>query len=455
MAPMELAFDKCGETERFAFRKTFMRDPENLTVDIYAAPATELHEKRGELRKMAKQLIDRCEKEKRNMTTDEDGAFKMAMALLEDIALAFRRQDDRAQGEKALLGIHGVQNNNSLEMWQDVATGRSIPVLNKEHRLHDFARAEFGGGIIEARDYFAALVGHKVSPEVRAALSEGSPTAGGYMVPELVAAHVIDLMRAKNTCIAAGAKTIPLPGETVRVCRITSDPVASWVAENNLIPDDTAMAIGAVNFSAKKLTCLVKASTELLQDAGNSGAVIMNAIATAMGGELDRAALFGDGAGEPTGIFNDSDICSYSLGTDGATLHGFEDILNGIKEITAENGPIPTNAIMAPRTLVGYSLLKDGNGLPLQRPDLIKNMAFHDTTKIPVNQVQGGSGEVCSSIILGGFDQLVIGIRLELEIKVLRERYAEYGQVGFLATMRADTATYQPKAFCKVYGIKP
>jgi len=51
--------------------------------------------------------------------------------------------------------------------------------------------------------------------------------------------------------------------------------------------------------------------------------------------------------------------------------------------------------------------------------------------------------------------EMVIGIRLALEIKVLQESYAEYGQVGFLATMRADVATYQPKAFCRVIGIKP
>lgn len=450
----ELAFDKCDEKKQFAFRKVFMREPENLAVNPQSTKAPELHEKRGELRKLAKQLIDRAEKEKRNMTDEESDAFDMCMALLEDVAYTFRKQDGIANAEKSLMGVHGIRNNDTIEMWQDVTTGRSVPVLGKEHRFQDFT--QHSGRIISATDYFAGLAGHRVNDEVRAALSEGNPTAAGYLVPETVSSQVIDLMRAKNTCIQAGAMSLPLAAETVRVCRLVTDPTASWVAENNLIPDDDALTIGAVEFHAKKLTCLVKASTELLADAGNAGTVIMNAIAGAMAGELDRAALFGSGAGqEPLGLYEDPDICEYSLGAAGSTLHGYEDILNGIKAITSANGPIPTVAIMAPRTLVDYSILKDGNGLPLQRPDLIKNLQFLDSTKVPITQVQGGSGAVCSSIILGGFNQMVIGLRSVLEIRVLKERYAEYGQVAFLATMRADVATYQPKAFCRIIGIKP
>lgn len=154
-------------------------------------------------------------------------------------------------------------------------------------------------------------------------------------------------------------------------------------------------------------------------------------------------------------LFNNTDINTYSVGSNGSTLLGYDDLLYGVREIVNVNAPIPASAVMAPRTLVGYSLLKDGNGLPLVKPDLIKKMQFFDTTKVPVNQTQGTSGAVCSSILLGGFNELVIGIRSVLEIQVLNEKFADYGQVGYLATMRADTAVYQPKSFCKITGIKP
>jgi HK97 family phage major capsid protein len=173
-----------------------------------------------------------------------------------------------------------------------------------------------------------------------------------------------------------------------------------------------------------------------------------------MAAELDSACLMGTGVGQPKGIYRNDDICEYSLSADGRTLAGYDDILYGIKEIITVNGPVPNTAIMSPRTLIGYSLLKSGDGKPLERPDLIKNITFFDTSKMPVTEEQGSSGAVCSSIILGGFESLVIGIRSVMEIQVLNERFADYGQVGFLATMRADSAVYQPKAFCKIIGIK-
>jgi HK97 family phage major capsid protein len=173
-----------------------------------------------------------------------------------------------------------------------------------------------------------------------------------------------------------------------------------------------------------------------------------------MAQELDFACLFGDGVGKPLGICNSHDINTYSLGNNGNTLSGYDDLLHGLQKIVTANAPIPNAAIMHPRTLVNYSLLKDGDGLPLVKPDLIKNLQFLDTTKIPVNQVQGTSS-TCSSIIMGTFSELVIGFRQQMEILMLQERYAEYGQLAFLCTLRADSAIYQPTAFCNVVGILP
>lgn len=451
----EPAFNKITDKQKMAFRRSFIKDPDTFQVGNVDIPAAELHSKRSELRKMAKSTIDMSEKENRAMNDNEKDAVDVCIALLSDINDSFEKKEERAHVTTKIMGVTGViHRSDSLELWEDAETGKKIPVLSKENRFQDFYPQHPDHGI-SARDFFAGVAGHRQSSEIRAAMATNFDGKGGYMVPETVAAEVIDLLRSKNVVIQAGAKSIPLPSPSVRVCRITSDPVASWTAENAQIPEDNSMTIGALEFHAKKLTCLIKASRELLQDASNAGNVIMNAIATAMALELDSAALLGDGVQKPLGIANAEGINTYSLGDNGSTLHGFDDILYGVREIVNVNGPIPKTAIMAPRTLVGYSILKDGNGLPLVRPELIKGMQFLDTTKISTDQVQGTSGTVCSSIILGSFEHFVIGIRAHLEIQVLQERYADQGQVGFIATMRADTATYQPKAFCKIIGIKP
>ena len=445
------ALDRASTQQIEAFRRLFLKDAESLCISFNDEPVETLHSKRSELRKLAKGILDNTSKEKRALTSDEKDAFDLISYIHEDIQYGFDLRSMKDQATRSINGVTGI-STRSLETWQDVTTGKAVPVLGKDHLFRDHFNRN--GNNVSARDYFSAIAGNTVSPEVRTALSTGNDTSGGFLVPEYIAAELIDLMRAKSVISQTDCRTIPLPAQTCRVCRITSDPEASWVGENNLIPEDSSMEIGALDFHAKKLTCLIKASTELLQDASNAGTTIMNAMATAMATSLDSAALMGTGAGEPLGIFNAEGINVYSLGDNGNELSGYDDLLYGVREIINANGPVPATAIMSPRTLIGYSLLKDGEGKPLVKPELIKNMQFLETTKIPVNQVQGTSGAVCSSIIMGGFNQLVIGIRSVLEVQVLRERYAEFGQIGFLCTMRADTAIYQPKAFCKVIGIK-
>lgn len=457
MAAYAQTLDKSSEAQLMSFRKTFMKDAEVFCVDCSGSgDVKELHSKRSEVRKMTREILDTADKEQRKLNNDEKNAFDVCTSLLDDIQVAFDTKQERALVTREINEVSGTtttgtHSTRSLETWTDQQTGKAVPILGKEHRFVDHIQRN--GNEISSRDYFAGLAGHRVSAEARAQ-SIGTDTKGGFMVPEHISAEVIDLLRAKNVCIQAGARTMPMSAQTVRVCRVDSDPVASWTGESSLIPD-TDMSIGALDFIAHKLTCLIKVSRELLQDAGNASTVIMNAIAIAMAAELDSAALQGDGAGKPLGIYNNTNINTYSLGVDGHILNGYDDILYGIKEIISVNGPIPKTAIMSPRTLIGYSLEKSGDGKPLERPDLVKSMTFIDSSKMPVTEVQGASGAVCSSIILGGFESLVIGIRSVMDIQVLNERFADTGQVGFLATMRADTAAYQPKAFCKIIGIKP
>ncbi len=453
--------NKRTATEKFNLKSIAGISHDDLTVpwdnEKHQMNIKDAHARRSTLRKAGNALAERIGS--RDATQQESEAMKLIYEMLTDFEIAFDEATEKEEIEKqfAHTGAKNMKNTNynaekCFEVWKDTNTGANIPVLAKNHNFSDHCRNDVE---MTAPEYFGALAAGQDVNRIMGTLTTTSDPGGGYLVPESISSTLIDLMRSKNTVIQAGALTVPMPTQTVRICRVVSDPVATWVPENNLIPDDSGMQLGALELTATKLTTLVKASRELLNDASNSGQVIMDAIAVALAGELDRAALFGTGAGEPRGIFNDSDACEYSLGAAGANLTGYDDILQGVKAIITANGPLPDFAIMSPRTLIDYSLIKNGEGSPLQKPDIIKNLTFLDSTKVPVNQVQGGSGAVCSSIILGGFKNLVIGLRQNLEILVLKERYAEYGQIGFLATLRADICAYQSKAFCRIIGIKP
>jgi HK97 family phage major capsid protein len=288
----------------------------------------------------------------------------------------------------------------------------------------------------------------------RKALSEGTDSAGGYSVPVHIAAQVIDLLRARSHIFSAGARTVPLHTEKANIVKVASDPVAAWRLENaSVATSDPTFA--SVSFQARSLAVLVKVSRELLEDSINIEQALTMALASALGGELDRVALIGSGtAPEPRGLVNTSGIGSVSMGTNGAAITSYANLLTAAQTISDANAMEPTAAIMAPRTRFALAGLADTTGQPLRRPDVLERLKFLATTKLPVDETQG-TAENASTLVMGDFAQLMVGVRSSLRIEVLRELFAQNHQYGFVAHLRADVAVAQPGAFAKIVGIIP
>lgn len=183
-----------------------------------------------------------------------------------------------------------------------------------------------------------------------------------------------------------------------------------------------------VHFSSSKVVCPQRSA---LRGAGINAA--------AMPPELDRAALLGSGSGaEPRGVVNTSGIGTTAL--DGA-LTSYALILAACTALLTANAGEPTAAIMHPRDEGTLAGLTDTTGQPLRLPPRIEALQMLTTTNIATN---GGDGEDESMIVMGDFRRLLIGIRTELRIEVLRERYADAHQFAFVAHLRADVALEHP-----------
>ena len=87
---------------------------------------------------------------------------------------------------------------------------------------------------------------------------------------------------------------------------------------------------------------------------------------------------------------------------------------------------------------------------PLRAPDVIAAIPQFLTTSIPIN-LGGGTNE--SLVIMGNFARLMIGVRSELRIRVLDQRFADNLQVGFLAYLRYDIGIEHPESFCVLSGV--
>jgi HK97 family phage major capsid protein len=74
------------------------------------------------------------------------------------------------------------------------------------------------------------------------------------------------------------------------------------------------------------------------------------------------------------------------------------------------------------------------------------------TTSVPTD---GGVGTNESTVIMGDFSRLLIGMRSQIRVELFREPFASSLQYALIAHLRADIAVDHPAAFSKITGITP
>jgi HK97 family phage major capsid protein len=111
--------------------------------------------------------------------------------------------------------------------------------------------------------------------------------------------------------------------------------------------------------------------------------------------------------------------------------------------------------VMSPRTSRTINGLSATDGQPLAMPPALAAVPRFVTTAVPNNMVQGTSGATTSGVILGDFGEVFVGMRTEMRVSVLQERFAELGQVGFVLWLRADVAVPRPAAMARIVGVAP
>jgi len=328
--------------------------------------------------------------------------------------------------------------------------GEEIRVLSSREALAK--RNEWRGPSLG--DLVRAMAIGPRNDEEQRALAEGTGSAGGFTVPAPLSAQFIDRLRAKSVVFQAGALTVPMTSKTLQFARVETDPTMGWRAENAAITESDP-TFAAVTLDAKSLAGFTRVSRELMEDSVNIGPILENIFAQAAALEFDRAALFGTGAdNQPTGVFNTSGINSVSMGTNGAALDDYDPLIDLLYEMQVDNAADPTAMIWHPRTGRDLAKLKTGDGYPLPQPDMVARVPKLDTTSVPITQTQGSASNA-TSVIAGDFRDLLVGIRSDIRIEVLREPGFENHQFVVVCHMRGDVALAHKASFAKLIGIIP
>ena len=297
-------------------------------------------------------------------------------------------------------------------------------------------------------NFLKATISGASTDAERRALAEGTDSAGGFTVPTSLSAQLIDALRAASVVVQAGARTVPLDTNSVAVAKLLTDPVPAWRAENGAV-NESDPTFGQVLFEPKSLAVMTKISLELMQDSVNIATELPRILAAALALELDRVALLGSGsAPEPRGVANVSGIGTTALG---GAFANYAPVLTARTGILTRNGGMPGAVIMNPRDEGALSGWTDSTGQPLNQPRALDGMKFLTTTSIPTN---GGTGTDESTMFVGDFTKLLIGMRQDIRIEILRERYMDSMQYALVAHLRADVAVEHAAAFHTITGVQ-
>lgn len=288
--------------------------------------------------------------------------------------------------------------------------------------------------------------------EVRNALEVGVDSEGGYLVPDEFEHTLVQALRTENI-IRDHAHVFQTNSGSHKIPVVTAKGTASWVDEEGAIPEGDD-AFGQQTIGAHKVGTIIKVSEELLNDSAfDLEGYFSSEFARRIGDKEEEAFFNGDGTGKPLGVLAKSGGAEIGVTTASATAITADEIINLFYSLDA---PYRKNAIwiLNDATIAAVRKLKNTSGDYLWQPAL--HEGGHETllgkriyTSPFMPEMKAGN----KAILFGNFQYYWIGDRQGITFRRLNERYADTGQVGFLATKRLDGKLILPEAI-KVLQMK-
>jgi HK97 family phage major capsid protein len=384
------------------------------------------------------------------------------------------QERERETGERALIGTDAPPE------YRGDADAHSPHIIRANQSLSAFYEqlpAEIRNpsgldmGSFDKDAFYRQLLTRNAGGREYRALSEGTQsvtaTGGGFIVPIDFASGILELLRANLVFTSPGVDGVINGPQVVDMSHnVMYYPTWSqdgantgqWVAENTQLTPGTP-ALGFAQLQANMNASVVLASRQILEDTNTSGGLaqlIETNLARAIARDLDSAALYGlgHGNGQPPGILtsNVSGLLIQSLGTNGAAPTSYSDISKAVEQVRNANDE-PSGIFTNPKVLGTYGRLVDTLGQPMRpTPDMEAYWPPRFSTAFSASETQGSSSAASSALVLNA-NRVLFGLRRGLSFMILDQRWADFLQVGFVATVRCDWNYPYSNAACRVEGL--
>lgn len=278
----------------------------------------------------------------------------------------------------------------------------------------------------------------------KAAMSEGSGSAGGYLVPPEYHRELVTALADQSLLRKAGARVIRVSTNQVYVPQLGFGSAASIVSESGAYAEvEPTVAQKAVTLY--KLGRLAKASEELVADAMVDiwRDVLLPDFTQAFAAAENSYFTAGTGSGQPEGFLTG--------GTQGVVTASSTEFT--VDEVVALYHSLPylyrENAVwmMHDTTAMLLRQMKDSQGRSLWQPSLSER--YPDTLlgrPVITNNWMPTVGAGAKVIAFGDFRYYWIFETGDMTVQRLDELYAANGQIGFRAFRRVGGAVVLPAA---------
>lgn len=384
-------------------------------------------EERAALVEAQRRLLEAAEAEGRDLTAEEQEKWERMEADFERLTREIKRLEEFEARAKAVAA--------------------EAPTVAAPETA---TKSESRTATRDAEEYRAAYVkwlragAKNVAPDEVRALSVGTASAGGYLVPTEFERQLIQGLTDRN--IMRGLATVITTSADRDVPVVSAHGTASWMSEAGAYTESDE-TFSQVTLSAYKLGTLIKLSEELLMDSAfDLEAYIRAEFARRLGDAEEAAFVNGDGSGKPTGVVGSADAGVTAAANNAITADELIDLYHALGR------PYRARAtwLMADSTAKAVRKLKDSNGQYLWQPGLQAGQPDRILGRpVAVSDNVPAIGSSAKSVVFGDLSYYWVAQRSGIYIQRLDELYAANGQVGFRAFLRVDGKLILSEA-CKV-----
>lgn len=283
---------------------------------------TEIQRKMEEAFRKMEAIRKKAEAEKRNLTPKEIQERAVLKAEIEALKIEQDSLKDEEELRSELYGGALTHGSGALTLETDIDSRIDHRTISPKGRDY---RSLFGmkkdqaldtGGFKDFNEFLSLLHSGRADNRLKMAetraMTIGTPSAGGFIVPEEFAAWLLD-QSLESEIIRPRATVWPMISETKKVPgwdmsdhknSLFGGLTAEWIAESAQATEVFAK-LRRIMLTARKLACYTSASNELVADGVSFEEQLQGALVKTVGFYLDYSFIQGIGGGQPLGIIND------------------------------------------------------------------------------------------------------------------------------------------------------